>query len=83
VPDRYGQGEEALADAGTDAGEGAAGVAFEVELSFKGVEDGLDDLAQWFVELRPGGASLWTGSAGSGRRGTCSGWAFNGSSVVT
>jgi hypothetical protein len=29
-------------------------VAFEVELSFEGVEDGLDDLAQWFEELLPG-----------------------------
>jgi hypothetical protein len=56
VPDRCGQGEEALADAGADAGEAAAFVAFEVELSFEGVEDGLDDLAQWFEELLPGRA---------------------------
>jgi hypothetical protein len=45
-----------LADAGADAGEAAAFVAFEVELSFEGVEDGLDDLAQWFEELLPGRA---------------------------
>jgi hypothetical protein len=53
----------ALADAGADAGEGAAGVAFEVELSFEGVEDGLDDLAQWFEELLPGAGLLF----GAGR----------------
>jgi hypothetical protein len=51
LPDHCGQGEKALADAGADAGEGAAGVAFEVELSFEGVEDGLDDLAQWYANL--------------------------------
>jgi len=59
LPDHCGQGEKALADAGADAGEGAAGVAFEVELSFEGVEDGLDDLAQWFEELLPGAGLLF------------------------
>ena len=45
VPDRGGEGEDALADAGADAGGGAPAVAFEVELAFEGVEDGLDHLA--------------------------------------
>src|SRR5438132_8312071 len=51
VPDRGGQGEEPLSDAGADAGRGAGGVAFEVELVLESVEDRLDDLAQWLEEL--------------------------------
>lgn len=32
-------------DAGADADDGSAAVAFEVELALEGVVDGLDDLA--------------------------------------
>src|SRR4029078_1671468 len=42
--DRGGEGEEALADAGAEAVEGAGTVAFEGEQVFAGVEDGLDSL---------------------------------------
>ena len=45
VPDRCGEGEEALHDADRDAGDGAPAVGFEVELAFECVVDGLDDLA--------------------------------------
>jgi hypothetical protein len=50
VPDRGGEGEDALQDSGHDAGWGVAAVAFEVELAFEGVVDGLDDLAQRLEE---------------------------------
>jgi hypothetical protein len=55
VPDRSGQGEDALQDAGGDAGDGASVVVFEVELAFECVVDGLDDLPQRF-EQRGSGA---------------------------
>src|SRR5437773_1641548 len=45
VPDAGGEGEDALADAGPDAGEGAAAVACERELAFGGVDDRFDPLA--------------------------------------
>src|SRR5439155_19674708 len=45
VPDRCRHGEQPLGDAGVDAFGGAAAVAFEVELAFEGVVDGLDPLA--------------------------------------
>src|SRR5581483_2984332 len=45
VPDADGECEYALADAGPDAGEGAAAVAFERELAFGGVDDRFDPLA--------------------------------------
>src|SRR6266566_5287051 len=45
VPDGGGHGEQPLGDAGVDAGGGAAAVAFQVELAFEGVVDGLDPLA--------------------------------------
>ena len=44
VPDRGGQGEDALHDADPDPGGGVAAVLFEVELTFEGVVDRLDDL---------------------------------------
>ena len=47
VPDRGGEGEEALADAGGDAVRFSCAVAFEVELGFEGLVDGFDDLAEW------------------------------------
>src|SRR2546423_1843691 len=45
VPDSCCHGEQPLGDAGVDAFGGAAAVAFEVELAFEGVVDGLDPLA--------------------------------------
>jgi hypothetical protein len=39
VPDRCGQGEDALQDPYGDAGDGAAAVVFEVELAFEGLVD--------------------------------------------
>ena len=39
MPDGRSQGEDALGDAGADAGGGAAAVVFEVELAFEGVVD--------------------------------------------
>jgi len=50
VPDRCGEREDALQDAGGDAGHGAPTVAFEVELGFEGVVDRFDDLAQRLEE---------------------------------
>jgi hypothetical protein len=46
VPDGGGQSEDALQDAGGDTLDGAAAVAFQVELAFEGVVDRLDPLAQ-------------------------------------
>jgi hypothetical protein len=45
VPDRGGQGQDALQDPDDDAGDGAATVLFEVELAFEGVVDRLDVLS--------------------------------------
>ena len=53
VPDDGGQGEESLHDAGDDVGLGASTVAFEAELVFECVEDGLDDLPDRFEEAGP------------------------------
>ena len=58
MPDRGGEGEDALGDAGADAGDGAAAVAFEVELAFEGVVDRFDDLAQRFEEPLTGAGLL-------------------------
>src|SRR6266498_2616626 len=44
VPDRGGQGEDALQHARDDACRGVPTVAFQVELAFEGVVDRLDDL---------------------------------------
>lgn len=46
VPDGGCQGQDSLGDARGDSGGGAPVVAFEPELVLKGVEDGLDSLAQ-------------------------------------
>jgi hypothetical protein len=56
VPDRGGQGEDALQDADQDAGGRFAAVAFEVELALIGVEDRFDGLAQGLEE--PGAATV-------------------------
>src|SRR5258706_10411382 len=44
VPDRGGQGEDALQDPDGDAGDRAAAVLFEVELAFEGLVDRFDAL---------------------------------------
>src|SRR3954454_24317196 len=44
VPDRGGQGEDALQDPDGDAGDGPAAVLFEIELAFEGLVDRFDAL---------------------------------------
>src|SRR6266498_491179 len=44
VPDRGGQGEDALQDSDGDAGDGSSAVLFEVELAFEGFVDRFDAL---------------------------------------
>ena len=44
MPDGGGEGEDALQDASGDPGDGAAAVAFEVELGLEGAVDRFDDL---------------------------------------
>ena len=51
MPDRGGQGEDALGDSCADSGKGSAVVVFEVELAFEGLVHGFDDLTQGFEEL--------------------------------
>ena len=53
MPDGGGHGQDALSDAGAEAGDGASAVLLEVELALEGVVDGLDDLAHGFEELVP------------------------------
>jgi hypothetical protein len=66
LPDGCGEGQDALGDTGTDAGDGAAAVAFEVELALEGVVDRFDDLAQRLEELLAGAGLLalagWVGA---------------------
>src|ERR1044071_6604008 len=50
VPDRCGQCQDALQDADPDAGWGVSAVLYEVELTFEGVVDRLDDLPQRLEE---------------------------------
>jgi hypothetical protein len=45
VPDRRGQGKDALQDPDEDSGGGVAAVAFQVELALEGLVDRLDGLA--------------------------------------
>ena len=45
VPDRGGQSEDSLSDAGADSTDGLAAMAFDVELGLEGRVDRLDDLA--------------------------------------
>jgi hypothetical protein len=56
-----------LEDADADSGRGVAAVLFEVELSFEGVVDRLDDLAEWSKELAP--VAGWLALAGGAQRG--------------
>ncbi len=44
VPDRCGQGEQSLGDSGEHPVGGASAVAFQAQLAFEGVVDGLDPL---------------------------------------
>jgi hypothetical protein len=46
VPDRGGQREDSLHDAGDDSAGRAPSVLFEVELALEGLVDRLDDLPQ-------------------------------------
>src|SRR5260221_6762032 len=75
VPDRGGQREDSLQDADEDSRRGVAAVSFEVKLSFEGVVDRLDDLAEGSEELRarPFGLGLagraQQGQAGAGQGG--------------
>src|SRR5687768_6471105 len=54
--DRGGQSEQALADSGSEAVEGAGAVAFECQQVFEGPEDALDPLAD------RGQVRSWAGS---------------------
>src|SRR2546429_3971704 len=58
VPDRGGKGQDALQDAGQDAGRGVPAVSFEVKLSLERVVDRFDDLAQRLEEPGPGPLGL-------------------------
>jgi hypothetical protein len=64
VPDRGGQGQDALHDTHPDPGRGVAAVPFEIELPLEGVVDRLDDLPQWLEEAGAGPFGLtlagWT-----------------------
>src|SRR5258706_1477985 len=70
VPDRGGQREDSLKDADEDSRRGVAAVSFEVKLSFEGVVDRLDDLAEGPEELRAGPLGLaFAGRAQQGQPG--------------
>src|SRR3954447_16695447 len=56
VPDRGGQGEDALQDPHGDAGDGPAAVLFEVELAFEGLVDRFDARPDGRSRPRPGRA---------------------------
>src|SRR6266567_3423979 len=60
VPDRGGQGEDALQDADGHAAGGVATVLFQVKLAFERVVYRFDDLTQWLEEAGagPGGLAL-------------------------
>jgi hypothetical protein len=58
VPDRRGQGQDALQDADLYSGGGVTAVSFEVELGFEGLVDGLDGLAQRLEQARSGAFGL-------------------------
>ena len=56
VPDAGREGEDALADAGPDAGRDMTAVIFERELAFEGVVDRLDPLPDPAEPSRTGAA---------------------------
>src|SRR3982751_6556551 len=64
VPDRGGQGEDALQDPDGDAGDGAAAVLFEVELALEGLVDRFDALP-YGTEQAAAGACRFVAVRGS------------------
>ncbi len=54
VPDRGGEGEDALQDPDRDPHPGAAAMAFQVQLSLEGLVNPLDQLPQRPEQVRPG-----------------------------
>ena len=60
VPDRGGQGKEALGDADADAVVGASGVLFQVKLPFEGVVHGRFDCSAAGMNA-DGGRRPWPG----------------------
>ena len=54
MPDRGGQGQDALQDADHHPGGGVAAVPFQVELAFEGLIDRFDGLAQGLEQLSAG-----------------------------
>jgi hypothetical protein len=54
VPDGGGEGEDALQDADDHAAGSVTAVSFQVKLSFEGVVDRFDDLAQRLEVLSAG-----------------------------
>ncbi len=58
VPDRGGEGEDALEDAGDDALGFSPAAAFEVELGFEGLVDRFDDLTERSQESLQGAGFL-------------------------
>ena len=54
VPDRRGQGQNALQDAHHDSGGRVPAVAIEVELALEGLIDRFDGLAQRLEQVRAG-----------------------------
>ena len=58
VPDRGGQREDALQDADKHASDGVPAVPFQVELTFEGLVDRLDGLAEGFEQVRAGAVGL-------------------------
>ena len=58
VPDRGGEGEETLRDAGADAVDAAAAVELEVELALEGVVDRLDELTDRFERVLAGAGGV-------------------------
>src|ERR671924_1829135 len=69
VPDGGGEGEQALADAGAKAGEGAGAVAFQAEFVLAGPDDGFDPLADAAEVAVAVGFVAAVGSGGGGAQG--------------
>src|SRR6266700_3106961 len=64
VPDRGGQGEDALQDPHGDAGDGPAAVLFKIELAFEGLVDRFDALP-YGPQQAPAGAGGFGAVRGS------------------
>jgi len=61
VPQAGGEREQALGDAGDEAGHGVGAVAFERELALDGVDDRFDPLAHASEAAEPAGLVLRSG----------------------